>query len=79
MEGECPDCDVYYDNDCAVKLCAAKGWKRSGNFVTCKCGYLLRAKTVRDEFFGGLIDSDKQSSPPANIYCERSSDGQGHV
>ena len=52
-------------------------WRKVPGCVSmCKCGYPVRAKEVRDNIFKKVVAEDGK---PHYIYCERSSDGQGHV
>lgn len=80
MSFECHDCSTSIPgSNCAYELSYAMGWKKkAGCYAHCKCGYPVRAKEVRDNIFPGKLNSDKNATTNAYIYCETSSGG-GHV
>ncbi len=71
-EFNCKDCGTVIEGtDCAYTLSRAKGWKKmAGCTACCPCGYPVRAKEVRDNIFGTLIDNNPQASGNAYIYCK---------
>ena len=78
MSFSCKDCGREIPGtDCAYTLSRIMGWKhRPGCYAHCPCGYPIRAKEVKNNIFADYLDSDKNSSINAYIYCENNG---GHV
>ena len=75
----CPNCGVTVSGtNCAMQLSYECGVTTTENSHTWGCcGLPIRAKQVREFYYGGFIDNDKTSTEDAFIYCEKN--GRGHV
>lgn len=52
------------------------GWKHiSGCVSMCKCGYPVRAKEVKANIFSGYLDSNRNATTNAFIYCQKGNGG----
>ena len=73
--------EIIYGKNCAHELSRLEGWKNKvGCLYECSCKYPTMAKQMEDNIFKerGYIDSNKDSTSNAYIYCETEG-GQGHV
>jgi len=77
---DCPDCKTNIPGtNCAHELSRLMRWtKKAGCYSYCPCGYPVRAKDIRDNVFSGFIDSNREATEEALIYCE-TNNGGGHV
>ena len=73
----CEDCDEEIEGtDSAYELArnSSPQWKDVPYvFPGCECGYPIRPFQVKDQIFTNFLDSDKEATSDAYIFCSNSS------